>query len=66
MEAVIKITAIDKIYFKDGWNIFDFVIVIGSLASVFISAFTTLSLKGATTIIRAFRISRVFRIVKKA
>ena len=53
-------------YFNDGWNIFDFVIVIGSFASVFLTVFTSLSLGGATTIIRAFRISRVFRLVKRA
>eukprot|EP00347_Sterkiella_histriomuscorum_P013361 403365010 len=66
MEAVIKITALGRSYFRDGWNIFDFVIVMGSFLSVFLTAFTSLSLGGATTIIRAFRISRVFRLVKKA
>ena len=53
-------------YFKDGWNIFDFVIVIGSISSVFLTLFTSFSIGGATTIIRAFRISRIFRLIKKA
>eukprot|EP00347_Sterkiella_histriomuscorum_P011811 403371009 len=66
MEAVIKIIALDKGYFEDNWNIFDFVVVIGSILSVLITAFSSVKLGGATTIIRAFRITRVFRIVKRA
>ena len=66
MEAIIKIIAIDRAYFKDSWNIFDFIVVITSLASIFISMNTSLNINGATTIIRAVRISRIFRLVKKA
>ena len=45
---------------------FDFIIVLGSIISVFITLNTTLTIAGATTIIRAFRISRIFRLVKRA
>lgn len=31
-EAFVKIFAFRAMYFKDGWNIFDFVIVLGTLA----------------------------------
>jgi hypothetical protein len=30
VECVIKILGLGKHYFKDGWNIFDFIIVIGT------------------------------------
>ena len=66
LEAVIKIIGLGKAYFHDNWNIFDFIIVIGSTISVFLSLKANFSLGGATTIIRAFRITRIFRIVKRA
>lgn len=66
LEAVMKIIAIDKAYFEDNWNIFDFIVVIGSIISLIISGFSSLKLGGATTIIRAFRITRIFRLVKRA
>lgn len=37
LEAIIKIIAFGGRYFKDGWNIFDLIILIGSLIGVFIS-----------------------------
>jgi voltage-dependent calcium channel L type alpha-1D len=66
LEAIIKIIALGKIYFNDKWNIFDFIIVIGTFASLFISANTSLSLNGATSIMRTFRVGRIFRLVKRA
>ena len=43
IEAAIKLISIDlKIYFSEGWNVFDTVIITGSFASIFISADTTL------------------------
>lgn len=55
-----------QIYFNDGWNVFDFLIVIGSFVSIALTLSTSLAIGGATTIIRAFRISRIFRLVKRA
>lgn len=40
IEAVIKLIALGWHYFKDGWNVFDFVIVIGTIISLIISATT--------------------------
>jgi hypothetical protein len=37
IEIIIKITAYGKGYFRDGWNAFDFVIVILSVVGIFIS-----------------------------
>jgi hypothetical protein len=61
-EALIKLTALGLQYFYDGWNIFDFIIVIGSL--VFIHP-TFKSQKNTVTLIRAFRVGRVFKLFSK-
>jgi hypothetical protein len=37
VEAGVKITAYRKKYFSDGWNMFDFVIVIGTFLGILIS-----------------------------
>ena len=66
MEAMIKIFAHGKTYFKDGWNLFDFVIVIGTFVGIIISQTTTVEVGPSTTIVRSFRIFRVFRLVKRA
>lgn len=66
IEVLLKILAYGKTYFKDGWNIFDLLVAVGTFSSIFISNFTNLSLGGATSIVRAFRISRVFRLIKRA
>jgi hypothetical protein len=66
LEAIIKLTAFKKNYFSDGWNNFDFVIVIGTLIGILISSTTSVSVGPQTTLIRAFRIGRIFRLVKKA
>lgn len=66
LEAIIKLTGLGKRYFKDGWNNFDFFIVLSSIASILISGFTTYNLGGKTIIIRAMRIGRIIRLIKKA
>lgn len=39
LEVVIKLFAIGpRLYFADGWNTYDFVIVLGSLTGVFVSS----------------------------
>ena len=49
-------------YFRDGWNIFDFVIVIGSVS--FIHP-TFKKQKNTITMIRAFRVGRVLKLFSK-
>lgn len=61
-EACLKLIAVGKVYFEDGWNIFDFIIVVGSV--IFISP-TFNKQKKLVTMIRAFRISRVFKLFNK-
>jgi hypothetical protein len=67
IEAAIKIIALSGAYFKEGWNVFDFIVVIGSLISISLSQLIySVNLKGAISIIRAFRILRILRLVKRA
>jgi hypothetical protein len=66
MEVIIKNLAIGpRLYFNDGWNTFDFVIVLGSMTGVFVSSQTTIQIKGATSVFRAFRIMRIIRLIKR-
>ena len=65
-EAFIKLAGIGpRVYFADGWNLFDFIIIVGSFVSIFISANTTLEIRGAINIMRSFRILRLLRLIKR-
>lgn len=66
LEAVIKLIALGREYFKESWNIFDFSIVIGTIASIILSYTTDITIGSTTTLIRSFRIFRVFRLIRSA
>lgn len=66
LEAVFKIIALGRSYFHDGWNIFDFAVVIGTWMAFTVQTIFGLNIGSQTTVIRTFRICRVFRLVKKA
>jgi voltage-dependent calcium channel L type alpha-1D len=67
LEAIIKIIAFRLDYFKQGWNVFDFTIVLISYITLIIGLSSSASVgPKQTTIARAFRIGRVFRLIKKA
>ena len=60
VEAILKLLGLGKKYFHDPWNIFDFLIVLGS--SVFISLkllFNITILRGMQQEFRALRIGRI-------
>lgn len=65
IECVIKILGLGKLYFKESWNIFDFVIVLGTIVIFFISRFQNLGIGNQTTVLRAFRVGRMFRLLKR-
>lgn len=65
-ESILKIGAYGYYYFYSGWNVFDFLIVIGAWASLFLKIFTSVTVLATTTVIRTFRICRVFRLIKRA
>jgi hypothetical protein len=54
-----------KIYFKDNWNIFDFTIIISNISSIIVWNLTKLKFVRVGIIMRTFRITRIFRLVKK-
>ncbi|MGB1241638.1 MAG: ion transporter [Chitinophagales bacterium] len=66
-EAIVKLTHYKpKAYFKDGWNIFDFIIVIVSLPSLlmpFIPSLPDLSFILLLRLLRLFRLFRFFAFV---
>ena len=66
LEAGFKITALGRSYFQDGWNIFDIAVVVGTWIGFTIQTIFGLNIGSQTTVIRTFRICRVFRLVKKA
>jgi type IV secretory pathway TrbL component len=66
IEMVIKIIAFGKNYFKDGWNIFDFLIVIFAWIGFFAEEVFRVNIGTLTTVVRMFRILRVLKLVKRA
>lgn len=66
LEFVIKLTAMGSLYFMDSWNLFDFIIVVLSATTIALDFITTVSLGSSTTVIRAFRISKILRLIKKS
>jgi voltage-dependent calcium channel L type alpha-1D len=66
LEVIIKIIAQGFIvFFREGWNIFDFLIAFASCLSIIVSAHTSLEIKGAITLLRSFRILRILRLLKR-
>jgi hypothetical protein len=54
-----------KGYFKDGWNIFDFVIVVMAWLGLIVEKAFKLNVGPVTTVIRSFRIARVFKMIRR-
>lgn len=67
MECLLKLYAYRRIYFRDNWNIFDFVIVAGSVVLAFVQRENSDSQGNlSVSVIRMFRVLRIFRLIKKA
>jgi hypothetical protein len=65
LEALLRIIALGPLaYFKDSWNIFDFIIAIGSLIGIVVNEVSNVKIKGMT-IVRTFRILRIARLLKR-
>lgn len=65
IEALVKLIAFNGDYFKDGWNVFDFIIVVAAWFGFISSKIEGLDIGASTNLIRIFRISRIFKIIKK-
>lgn len=64
-EAIVKILGSGVRYFKDYWNIFDFIIAFGSIIGVILQH--TLGVMGvsAATGLRSFRLLKLLKFFKK-
>ena len=63
LEAVLKLYGLGiTMYFREGWNIFDFIIVIGSWFAAVVSLVGGIEIR--LTLLRVFRVARVFRLIK--
>ena len=69
LEMIIRLLAYGKNYFRDYWYIFDFVIVLGSIAMVFVSlnfgSDNAADLRVALTITRLLRIFRLLHLFRR-
>ena len=66
VEMVIKLIAIKINYFLDGWNVFDFLIVLFALVGFIFENVFKVKFGALTTVVRAFRILRVLKLIRKA
>ena len=67
IEAALKMIAYAKAYFYDGWNQFDFGIIVCTLIGIALEETGVIGQLGtAISIIRTFRIARILRLVKRA
>ena len=67
IEAVLKLAAFGfKGYFAQAWNQFDFTIVVLTILSTIITLSSSANVGAATTFLRAFKITRILRLIRKA
>ena len=66
MEAVIKIYGLRWSYFKDGWNFFDFIVVVFTIVVLIMSELQIVeNITQLAMVLRMLRIGRMFRLVKR-
>ena len=67
VELCLKLIALKMKYFKDGWNIFDLIIVLGSWADFIIErTMDTSKLPIDTSILRLFRAARLVKLLNRS
>ena len=55
-----------KAYFTDGWNLFDFIIVVLTLVFLALEVSpANIEFKGGPTVLRALRIGRILKLLKR-
>ena len=66
IEAILKIIAMRKAYFTDGWNLFDFTIVVLTLVFLFFGfSPANIGFRGGPSVLRALRIGRILKLLKR-
>ena len=66
LECILCLIALGKKYFYEQWNIFDFIVVLGTNIGIIVSLFASIDISTAASVIRGFRIMRIFRLVRSA
>jgi hypothetical protein len=68
LECAMKLIALRQYYFKQPWNVFDFVVVISSILGVALDEYVREFMVSPTLlrVVRVFRVGRVLRLVKSA
>ncbi|KAI9224968.1 Ion transport protein-domain-containing protein [Blastocladiella britannica] len=65
METFLKLVVFHTTYFKAGWNIFDFIIVITSILSFALDSVSTTAFQGFNPkVMRIFRVLKAFRAIR--
>jgi hypothetical protein len=65
VECIIKIIVYRTMYFKDSWNIFDFVVVLAAWIGFIVDTLIGVEIKILTSSFRTFRVVRIFKMVKR-
>ncbi|RLN21075.1 hypothetical protein BBJ28_00010562 [Nothophytophthora sp. Chile5] len=66
LEAIVKIIGLRRNYWKDSWNLFDFVIVLGTSCGMLYHFFGGSTVGTAASAVRSFRVGRLFRLLHSA
>ena len=66
VEMIIKLIAYKASYYHDGWNNFDFLIVFFAWVGLISQFMFNINVGALTTVVRAFRILRVLKLIRKA
>lgn len=66
IECIVKLYAMRSAYFKESWNIFDFIVVVTTVVIVFIGFFDVGDFAIQATILRSMRIGRLLRVMRFA
>ncbi|XP_015229541.1 PREDICTED: voltage-dependent P/Q-type calcium channel subunit alpha-1A-like isoform X17 [Cyprinodon variegatus] len=66
MESILKIIAFGPLnYFRDAWNVFDFVSVIGSITDILVTEFWNLNNFINLSFLRLFRAARLIKLLRQ-
>lgn len=71
LEAILKLIPYGLLYFKSSWNVFDFIVVIGSLLDIILNSLDQSSLRflrvgpQLARVLRVLRVTRLLRLVNR-
>jgi hypothetical protein len=64
IDVFIKLSALGKVYFHDGWNKFDFIVILFTYVFIAIAKTTSFNLGPQASLLRSFRILKIFKYFK--